>query len=43
SDKSDLSEVEKSDRSKLKETNSKKKKILPSKGTIQQEEECAEM
>uniref|UniRef100_A0ABI0P1U5 Uncharacterized protein n=1 Tax=Bos taurus TaxID=9913 RepID=A0ABI0P1U5_BOVIN len=44
SDKSDLSEVEKSDRPKLKKTNTKKKKnVLPSKVTIQQEKECAEM
>ncbi|XP_041596257.1 thymosin beta-15B [Vulpes lagopus] len=38
SDKPDLSEVEKFDRSKLKKTNTKEKNTLPSKETIQQKE-----
>ncbi|KAB0342857.1 LOW QUALITY PROTEIN: thymosin beta-15B [Muntiacus reevesi] len=42
SDKPDLSEVEKFDRSKLKKTNTKEKNTLPSKKTIQQEKECAQ-
>ncbi|XP_020765153.1 thymosin beta-15B [Odocoileus virginianus] len=42
SDKPDLSEVEKFDRSKLKKTNTKEKNTLPSKETIQQEKECAQ-
>uniref|UniRef100_U3FR65 Thymosin beta-15B n=1 Tax=Callithrix jacchus TaxID=9483 RepID=U3FR65_CALJA len=40
SDKPDLSEVEKFDRSKLKKTNTEEKKSLPSKETIQQEKDC---
>ncbi|XP_024208963.1 thymosin beta-15A-like isoform X1 [Pan paniscus] len=39
SDKPDLSEVEKFDRSKLKKTNTEEKNSLPSKETIQQEKE----
>ncbi|ELR53320.1 Thymosin beta-15B [Bos mutus] len=42
SDKPDLSEVEKFDRSKLKKTNTKEKNTLPSKEIIQQENECAQ-
>ncbi|XDA90918.1 hypothetical protein R6Z07F_020527 [Ovis aries] len=42
SDKPDLSEVEKFDKSKLKKTNTKEKNTLPSKETIQQEKECAQ-
>ncbi|KAM4860749.1 thymosin beta-15C-like [Thomomys bottae] len=37
SDKPDMSEVEKFDRSKLKKTNTEEKNTLPSKDTIQQE------
>uniref|UniRef100_A0A8I3WAL0 Thymosin beta-15A n=3 Tax=Cebidae TaxID=9498 RepID=A0A8I3WAL0_CALJA len=40
SDKPDLSEVEKFDRSKLKKTNTEEKNTLPSKETIQQEKDC---
>ncbi|XP_002930139.3 thymosin beta-15A [Ailuropoda melanoleuca] len=40
SDKPDLSEVEKFDRSKLKKTNTEEKNTLPSQETIQQEKEC---
>ncbi|XP_065772570.1 LOW QUALITY PROTEIN: thymosin beta-15A [Muntiacus reevesi] len=39
SDKPDLSEVEKFDKSKLKKTNTEGKNTLPSKETIQQEKE----
>ncbi|CAH6781408.1 Tmsb15a [Phodopus roborovskii] len=39
SDKPDLSEVERFDRSKLKKTNTEEKNTLPSKETIQQEKE----
>ncbi|XP_008987898.1 thymosin beta-15A isoform X1 [Callithrix jacchus] len=42
SDKPDLSEVEKFDRSKLKKTNTEEKNTLPSKETIQQEKECVQ-
>ncbi|XP_032187644.1 thymosin beta-15B [Mustela erminea] len=42
SDKPDLSEVEKFDRSKLRKTNTKEKNTLPSKETIQQEKECVQ-
>ncbi|TEA40345.1 hypothetical protein DBR06_SOUSAS39910007, partial [Sousa chinensis] len=42
SDKPDLSEVEKFDKSKLKKTNTKEKNTLPSKETIQQEKECGQ-
>ncbi|XP_004778742.1 thymosin beta-15A-like [Mustela nigripes] len=42
SDKPDLSEVEKFDRSKLKKTNTKEKNTLSSKETIQQEKECVQ-
>ncbi|XP_012892044.1 PREDICTED: thymosin beta-15A [Dipodomys ordii] len=40
SDKPDMSEVEKFDRTKLKKTNTEEKNTLPSKETIQQEKEC---
>uniref|UniRef100_A0A8C6ESA2 Thymosin beta n=1 Tax=Marmota marmota marmota TaxID=9994 RepID=A0A8C6ESA2_MARMA len=40
SDKPDLSEAEKFDKSKLKKTNTEEKNTLPSKETIQQEKEC---
>ncbi|XP_005076768.1 thymosin beta-15B [Mesocricetus auratus] len=39
SDRPDLSEVERFDRSKLKKTNTEEKNTLPSKETIQQEKE----
>ncbi|XP_025748362.2 thymosin beta-15A [Callorhinus ursinus] len=42
SDKPDLSEVEKFDRSKLKKTNTEEKNTLPSQETIQQEKECVQ-
>ncbi|XP_058428208.1 uncharacterized protein LOC124078091 [Marmota monax] len=42
SDKPDLSEVEKFDKSKLKKTNTEEKNTLPSKETIQQEKECVQ-
>ncbi|KAF5920529.1 hypothetical protein HPG69_000830 [Diceros bicornis minor] len=42
SDKPDLSEVEKFDRSKLKKTNTEEKNTLPSKETIQQEKKCVQ-
>ncbi|XP_047572454.1 thymosin beta-15A [Lutra lutra] len=42
SDKSDLSEVKKFDRSKLKKTNTEEKNTLPSQETIQQEKECVQ-
>ncbi|XP_037590675.1 thymosin beta-15A isoform X1 [Cebus imitator] len=42
SDKPDLSEVEKFDRSKLKKTNTEEKNTLPSKETIQQEKDCVQ-
>ncbi|XP_042525931.1 thymosin beta-15A-like [Dipodomys spectabilis] len=40
SDRPDMSEVEKFDRSKLKKTNTEEKNTLPSKETIQQKKEC---
>ncbi|XP_025277615.2 thymosin beta-15A-like [Canis lupus dingo] len=43
SDKSDLSEVEKFDRSKLKKTNTKEKNTLLSKETIQQEKNSVQI
>uniref|UniRef100_A0A8D2HRS9 Uncharacterized protein n=1 Tax=Urocitellus parryii TaxID=9999 RepID=A0A8D2HRS9_UROPR len=42
SDKPDLSEVEKFDKSKPKKTNTEEKNSLPSKETIQQEKECVQ-
>ncbi|XP_035305678.1 thymosin beta-15A [Cricetulus griseus] len=39
SDRPDLSEVQRFDRSKLKKTNTEEKNTLPSKETIQQEKE----
>ncbi|XP_005072634.1 thymosin beta-15A [Mesocricetus auratus] len=39
SDRPDLSEVERFDRSKLKKTNTEEKNTLPSKETIQQEKD----
>ncbi|XP_064430918.1 thymosin beta-15A [Mirounga angustirostris] len=42
SEKPDLSEVEKFDRSKLKKTDTEEKNTLPSQETIQQEKECAQ-
>ncbi|XP_019489377.1 PREDICTED: thymosin beta-15A isoform X1 [Hipposideros armiger] len=42
SDKPDLSEVEKFDRSKLKKTNTEEKNTLPSQETIQQEKQCVQ-
>ncbi|XP_045852203.1 thymosin beta-15A [Meles meles] len=41
-DKSELSEVKKFDRSKLKKTNTEEKNTLPSQETIQQEKECVQ-
>ncbi|XP_035878444.1 thymosin beta-15A-like [Phyllostomus discolor] len=40
SNKPDLSEVEKFDRSALMKTNTNEKAILPSKETLQQDKEC---
>ncbi|XP_053435945.1 thymosin beta-15A-like [Nycticebus coucang] len=40
SDKPDLSQVEKFDKSKLKKTNTEEKNTLPSQETIQQEKEA---
>ncbi|XP_004828468.1 LOW QUALITY PROTEIN: thymosin beta-15A [Mustela nigripes] len=42
SDKPDLSEVKKFDRSKLKKTNTEEKNTLPLQETIQQEKECVQ-